>query len=158
MEGNQKPRKSFRILSPFRPKKTSQESSIPTISSPMAQVFPMQITESVDTQNTRNRYKDAVKFLQDAIENRGGERWRSLHLSKFGGEMDEFHDSQLRERIDEALKILGISIKDQDALGKCRHIIQCVFTALSPLAKHLLTIASTAANVIFRIIFLLTSG
>ena len=71
----------------------------------------------------------------------------NLHLSKLGDEMEDFHDSQLREQIDETLKIMNISIEDQDALGKCRHIIQCMFTALSPLAKNFLTIASTGSNV-----------
>jgi hypothetical protein len=151
MEGNQKPRKDSRIPALFRRKKPASTSPAQTSSSQSSQGSPTQSMESADTQKTRNRYNDAIKFLQDTIEAHGSERWRELRLYKFGGEMEDFHDSQLRDQIDEALKILNISIEDQSILGKCRHIILCMFTALSPLAKNFLTVAMTGSNVLFFI-------
>jgi hypothetical protein len=155
MEGNQKPRKESRIRALFSHRKPASPSPAQPSSSQSSPASPSRSMESADTQKTRNRYNDAVKFLQDTIEARGGERWRDLHLSKFGDEMEHFHDLQLRDQIDETLKILNISIEDQGILGKCRHIIQCMFTALSPLAKNFLAVATTGSNV-FSIITLMT--
>jgi hypothetical protein len=155
MEGSQKPKKDSRIPL-FRRKKPAPTSSAQIMSSPSTQGPPMHSTESPDTQQTRNRYNDAIKFLQNVIEACGGKRWQALRLSKFEGEMEDFHDSQLREQIDEALKALNVSIKDQGVLGKCTHIIQCIFTFLSPLAKNFLKVAVTGSNV-FSLITLMTS-
>ena len=147
MEGNQKPRKESRTYSLFRWKKREPASSAQTTANQSAEGAPAKSTESADTQRTKNRYKDAVKLLQDAIKAHGGEQWGNLHISKLGDGINEFNDSQLRKQIDETLKVMNVSVEDQDALGKCRHIIQCMFTALSPLAKNFLTIASLASNV-----------
>jgi hypothetical protein len=147
MEGNQKPKRDSRISAFLRRKKPASASSTQTTPGESSQESPVESAESADTQKTQNRYNDAAKFLQDSIETRGGERWQSFRLSKLGGEMEDFRDSQLREQIDEALKVLNVSIENQDALGKCKHIMQCMFTALSPLARNLINIASTASNV-----------
>jgi hypothetical protein len=123
---------------PTSPAQTSSSQS-------SSQEPPVQSTESADTRKTRNRYNDAVRFLREAIEVHGGEQWKALPLPELEDKPEDWHDSQLREQIDEAMK--AVSIKDQGAWEKCRHIMQCIFTALSPLAKNFLTIASTGSNV-----------
>ena len=147
MEGNKKPKISSLILSPFRRKNPLPSGSTQATSSQNSQTPAAESAGSTDLQRTRYRYNYSVKFLQDTIEAYGGERWRGIPLPKLGDETEGFNDSQLTEQIDETLKALDVSIEDQDALRKCGNIIQCMFTALSPLAKNLLTIASTASNV-----------
>ena len=118
MEGDKKPKISSLILSPFRRKNPLPSGSTQATSSQNSQTPAAESAGSTDLQRTRYRYNYSVKFLQDTIEACGGERWRGIHLSKFGDEMEDFHDSQLRDQIDETLKILNISIEDQGHLGK----------------------------------------
>lgn len=147
MEVNQKPKQSFRFPFSKRKRKTTPASSTQTTSSQSNEGTSVQIIESADTQRTRNRYTNAVKFLQEAIEKHGGEQWQGLRLSKLEGEIQEFNDPQVRKHIDEALESQNICIKNQGAWEKCMHTMQCIITALNPLTKNFLTILKQGSSV-----------
>jgi hypothetical protein len=154
MEGNQKPKQSFRLSSLWqRKRKTATGDSARITPSQSSQGTSVQALESADTQRTRNRYSNAAKFLQDAIKAHGGEQWQGLPLSKLEGEIQGFNDPLLRKHIDEALESQNISIKDQGALEKCMHTMQCIVTAMSPFAKNFLTILTHGSNVYLLSIF-----
>lgn len=148
MEEERKPKKSFRVSALYKRKTKTASAQISSTQSSLRSS--MQAVESIDTQKTRNRYNNAVQFLQDAIEALGGNQWHGLQLE---GEMEDFDDSQLRKRIDDAIKIQNISIKDQGAWEKCMYAMQCIFTVLSPFARSFLTIMMQGSAVIHLLLF-----
>src|SRR5271155_2176125 len=98
-----------------------------------------------DRERTRIRYEEAAKLLQKAIK--GGGKWGAFDFPELKREPEEFNDSQFRDKLDEAMKAQDNAIKDKEGWSKCRHIVQCVFTACSPLAKNFLTIAINVQSV-----------
>ena len=147
MKGNEKPKRRFLRAFYQRKTKTTRASSPQSTSSQPGEGPSSQIVESPDTQRTRNRYNNAVKFLQDAIETHGGESWQGIQLSTLGGEIQDLNDSHFRNHIDEALEVQNISIKDHGAWENCMHMIECMIAALSPFAKNFLTILQHGSSV-----------
>jgi hypothetical protein len=149
MKGKENPKRSF--LHPLYKHKTKTPPTTSSQNTPtpshVGEGPSVQIVESLDTQRTRTRYNNAVEFLQDAIEAHGGESWQGIQLSTLEGEIQDLNDSHFRKHIDEALEVQNISINDQGAWEKCMHTIQCMITALSPFAKHFLTILHQGSSV-----------
>lgn len=147
MEVNQKPKQRLRFSLYKRKRKAAPASLAQTTSSQSNEGTSEQTRESPDTQRTRNRYTNAVKFLQEAIEKHGGEQWQGLRLSKLEGEIQELNDPQFRKHIDEALESQNICIKNLDAREKCMHTMQCIITALNPFVKNFLAILTQGSSV-----------
>ena len=59
----------------------------------------------------------------------------------------DFDDSLFKEKINVIIDAWKNEVNDQTAWEKCKHTIQCAFTAFSPFAKHFLTIAKDAQAV-----------
>ena len=93
-----------------------------------------------DRQRTRARYLDAAKLLEEAVKAYEG-RWGSFDFPELKGEPKDFDDSLFREKINTVMDARKNEVNDQTAWAKCRHAVQCAFTAFSPFAKHFLTIA-----------------
>jgi hypothetical protein len=147
MKGKENPNRSFLHTLYKRKTKTPSTTSSQNTPSHVSEGPSVQIVESLDTQRTRTRYKNAVEFLQDAIEAHGGNSWQGIQLSTLEGEIQDLNDSHFRKHIDEALEVQNISINNQGAWEKCMHTIQCMITALSPFAKHFLTILHQGSSV-----------
>ena len=59
--------------------------------------------------------------------------------------MEDFDDSRFREKINIVLEAHKIA-ENQTGWGKCKEIVQCVFTAFSPFAKNFLDVAKDGSN------------
>jgi hypothetical protein len=77
-----------------------------------------------------------AKSPENAIEG----RWGSFDFPELKSEPKDFDDSLFREKVNTVMDARKNEALDQTAWTKCRHAIQCAFTAFSPLAKHFLTI------------------
>jgi len=147
MKGKENPKRSFLLAFHKRKTKTPPTPSPQNTPTHVDEAPSVQIVESLDTQRTRTRYTNAVKFLQDAIKAHGAESWQGIQLSTLEGEIQDLNDSNFRKHIDDALEAQNISINDQGAWEKCMHTIQCMITALSPFAKNILMILQQGSPV-----------
>ena len=94
----------------------------------------------LDSRNARKRYLDAVKLLDRAVKSHGT-KWGSFDFPELKGEPLGFNDSQFREKIAIAMEARENQIENRNWWSRCMHVVECAFTALSPFAKHFLTIA-----------------
>jgi hypothetical protein len=106
-----------------------------------------------DGQRARDRYKEAAKQLKDAIKIHSG--LGSFDFEELSGEPEGFDDSQFKNKINTALISREMSIKDRKGWPKFTHVVECVFTALSPFAKNLLMIAKDSQWVMSLVPFIL---
>jgi hypothetical protein len=86
------------------------------------------------------RYFDSVKLLGEAVKS-NNDMWGSFDCPELEGEPKDFDDSLFREKINAVMDARKTLVSDRTAWAKCRHAVQCAFTAFSPFAKHFLTIA-----------------
>jgi hypothetical protein len=93
-----------------------------------------------DRQRTRAKYLDATKLLRETVKAYEGQ-WGSFDFPELKGEPENFDDSLFREKINTVMEARQNDVNDQKAWAKCRHAVQCAFTAFSPFAKTFLTIA-----------------
>jgi len=108
---------------------------------------------SGDTRRTRSKYLDAAKVLEETVKACEG-RWGSFDFPELKGEPEDFDDSQFREKINIVMDARKTDINDETAWAKCKHAVQCAFTAFSPFAKHFLTIAKDVQAVCTFLAFL----
>lgn len=92
------------------------------------------------------QYLKAAKALEEVV-NGCKSGWGSFDFPELKGEPINPADSQFKHKIDMVLEAQKGTLKDQTAWEKCKHTVQCVFTALSPFAKNFLTIAAQAQSV-----------
>ena len=137
MDSGRKPRKPSRITTLFKRKKLRQQ--IPSPQTTPVQSHPPSDAKSGDRQRTRIRYFESVKLLGDAIK-ANQDKWGLFDFPELKGEPEDFNDSQFREKINTVMYAQRNDIIDQTAWEKCRHAVQCAFTAFSPFAKNFLTI------------------
>lgn len=93
-----------------------------------------------DRERTRERYEAAATLLEESLKHRQG-HWGSFEFPELSGEPEKINDSQFRRKIELALESRRNSVKDRTGWSKGKDIVECIFTALSPLSKNFLTIA-----------------
>ena len=103
-------------------------------------------TDYNDRQLALNRYRKAVDELKEAIKIRKGP-WDAFDFDEFNDEPEDFDDSQFKNKINAMLISRETSIKDRKGWSKFTYAVEYVFTALSPLAKNLLTATKGAQSV-----------
>jgi len=90
------------------------------------------------------RYIEAVRILWEALQVHGGP---GAAFDELSGEPRSYSDSLFRERINAVLEAQRTRVQDDSILERCKHTIQCAFTAFSPFAKNFLNIAKEALSV-----------
>ena len=106
-----------------------------------------------DRQLALNRYRKAVDQLKEAIKIRKGS-WGSPDFEELNDEPEGFDDSQFKNKINAILISREWSIKDRKGWSKFTNAVECVFTALSPLAKNFLMATKDAQSVMpFSLVF-----
>jgi hypothetical protein len=148
-ESRLKPRKASLFGFLKRKDQTHSPSDLPpqatsSTSTPESSV----IAESPDRQRTKTRYLKAVKILQKAVKG-CEDQWGSFEFTELNGELENVDDSQFKNKIDTVLATYEDKVKDRSGLSKCEYAIKCCFTAFSPLAKNLLSIANEGSSVYF---------
>ena len=97
------------------------------------------------TQNAKDRYLIAEKALQEALTDCKTE-WRSFAFPELGSEQESV-DAQFKRQIDVFWDNQKAVVKDQKAWDKCKDTVTCIFLALSPFTKTLLTVGSNVQSV-----------
>ena len=103
-------------------------------------------TDYNDRQLALNRYRKAVDQLKEAIKIRKGP-WDASDFEELNDEPEGFDDSQFKNKINAILISREMSIKDRKGWSKFTYAVECVFTALSPLAKNFLMATKGAQSV-----------
>jgi len=93
-----------------------------------------------DRERTKERYAEAATLLEASLKGRQ-RNWGSFEFPELSGEPEGFNDLKFRHKIEFALESRRNSVKDKTGWSRGRDIIECIFTALSPLAKNFLAIA-----------------
>lgn len=143
IDDGRKPRKRDRLKSFF---KRNNQAQLPSSDTTSVQSIDFRMGSSPgganagDRQRTRANYLDAAKLLEETVKGYEG-RWGSFDFPELKGEPEDFDDSLFRERINAVIDARKNEVNDQTAWEKCKHAIQCAFTAFSPFAKNFLTIA-----------------
>jgi hypothetical protein len=101
---------------------------------------------SPDRRRTIERYQQAAKLLEDAVNGRA-DTWGGFDTSLLKGEPENFNDSQFRDKVNEVLDARKDEVESRSAWTKCCHTFQCAFVAFSPFAKNFLAIAKEAQAV-----------
>jgi hypothetical protein len=104
------------------------------------------IPESSDEKRTKARYIASIKALEKAVKGRENQ-WGSFDFPELRGELENFHTSQLKDKVNEALEAREHRVKDRKAWGKFRHAAECCFTIFTPFAMNFLTIAKEGLSV-----------
>ena len=136
------PRKRDRLKSLFKRNYQTQNAPLQLTSSSgltLQHLGPSYVNDG-DRQRTRTKYLDAAKLLEETVKRHEG-IWGSFNFPELGGEPEDFNDLLFREKINVILDNRKSEVKDQTAWQKCRHVVQCAFTAFSPFSKNFLTIA-----------------
>ena len=108
-------------------------------------VRPVDNVIASDSQRTRDRYLEATRRLQGAI-NAVGRRWGRFDIPEILGEPEEFNDESFQSRINAVLNARRPTITNEHVWAKCRRTLLCVLTAMSPFAKNLLQIAQDSGS------------
>jgi len=144
MQSGQKPRKGLSSL--FKWKEQTPQTP-PNTASQSNQESPVSgISESSDRQRTKARYLDSIKALEEAVKGHENQ-WGSFDFPELRGELEEFHTSQLKDKVNEALEAREHQVKGRKAWRKFRHAAECCFTTFTPFAKNFLTIAKDGSSV-----------
>ena len=94
-----------------------------------------------DTQRVIARYSEATRLLEHAVKRREGSCFPELK-----GEPGSF-DVSFRHKINMILNAGKEKAAKRGPRWKSRHVLQCIFTALSPFAKNFLLIAKDVQTV-----------
>jgi hypothetical protein len=136
----------------WRFKRTKQPESpkLPDIAQPQKSSQSSESPRSdCDTQRTRNRNVEACQLLRRSIEACQQENSKDfLEFSDLEGEPASF-DQDFLQKVNDMLESWRKDIKDETAWSKCRGIIECIFTTLSPFTKIFLTLANNSQSVFY---------
>jgi hypothetical protein len=144
MESGRKQRKSL-----FKRKEQKEQATpqAPRTTSQTNQPSATPVLDSPDTQRTKARYIAAAKALDEVVKGHESQ-WGSFDFPELRGELTDFNNSQFKDKINEVLQARKLQVKlDRTEWRKCTHALECVFTAFSPLAKNILTIAKESQSV-----------
>jgi hypothetical protein len=100
---------------------------------------------SGDSQRATTRYLEAARALEKVVKGCKSE-WGSFDFPELKGEPINPTDLHFKHKIDTVLEARKGALKNQTAWKKCKHTIQCIFSALSPFAKNFLTIAQSVQS------------
>ena len=145
MQSGQKLRKTFSSLLQRKeqpPKAPQNSASQSEHENPISGV-----PESSDGHRTKARYLASIKALEEAVKGRE-HQWGCFDFPELQGELEDFHTSQLQDKINEALKAREHRVKDRKAWGKFRQLAETCFTTFTPFAMNFLTIAKEGSSVI----------
>jgi hypothetical protein len=144
MDASKKPKKSNRFSSLFKGKRPQlSQTTGPEIGQQLAHSG---IKVSKDRQRTVRRYIEATKLFDDVVKKQKG-RWKVFDFPELSGEPDGVNDTVFKDKLNLAMEAKRNAISDQTAWEKCKHTVQCCFTALSPFAKNFLLIAKDGSSV-----------
>jgi hypothetical protein len=147
IEETQRIRKRDRLRALFRPNSRPLPSqTYHVVTSSTITHVEVCIPESGDRQRTKDRYFECLKELHQAMKDREG-AWGCFEIPDLCGEPEDFNDSQFKDKINNVLDAQKNRIRDMTAWGKCRHTMQCVFTAMRPFAKNFVTIMKEGSQV-----------
>jgi Tetratricopeptide repeat len=144
MESAPKPRQRGRLTFLFKRKeKTAQ--TLPQITSleTIQGSSHHNNKESGDRQRSKNIYLKAAKSLEEVV-NGCRNPWGSFDFPELMGEPENPTDLQFKHKINMLLEAQKSAVKDQSAWKKCKHTIQCVFSAFG---KNFLTMATPDQSV-----------
>ena len=142
-----KPPKPNPLSALFRRKRQTPVSTVPPQTTPSTESSGPE--DSLDRKRTKARYIEANKILQNVAKDYG-HQWRNLNFDELSGDLENVSGSQFKNKIDMVLESYKNKLNNYTALGKCGHAIQCCFTAFSPLAKNMVTIAKEGCAVILH--------
>jgi hypothetical protein len=128
----------------FRRMKASSQKRVLTPSSVQSSLTPVDV--SPDRRRTIERYQQAAKQLEDAVNGRAYV-WGGFDVSLLKGEPEDFNDSQFRDRVNMVLDARKDAVESRSAWAKSCRTFQCAFVAFSPFAKNFLEIAKQAQSV-----------
>lgn len=148
VQSARKPRKRFSSL--FKRKEQTPQTPSNTASQSDHEIPVSDIPESLDRQRTKARYLASIKALEEAVKGRE-HQWGSFDFPELRGELEDFHTSQLKEKVNEALEAREHRVKDRKAWGKFRQAAECCFTTFTPFAMNFLTIAKAGSSVMIRL-------
>jgi hypothetical protein len=77
---------------------------------------------------------DATKLLGETIKAYEGQ-WGSFDFPELKDEPEDFNDSLFRGKISAIMDGRESDVNDKNAWAKCKHAVQCAFTAFSPFRK-----------------------
>ena len=144
VDNGRRPRKRDRFKALFKRKDQAQapspQTSIPSRPSNLITCAGPSYTDTGERQRTRAKYLDAAELLRETIEMYKGQ-WGSFDFPELNGEPEDLNDSLFRETINAVMDARESVVADRSAWARCKHAVQCAFTAFSPFAKHFLIIA-----------------
>jgi hypothetical protein len=73
--------------------------------------------------------------------------WGTFDVSELSPELEDRIGSQFRDELNKLLQQETTEAPDRSFVQKCEHVAKCFFTAFSPFAKTLLSIAVTGQSV-----------
>jgi hypothetical protein len=108
---------------------------------------------SGDRKRTEKRYEKAVQQLEASLRLKfRGANWQTFEVPRFNDIIEKDPFPQIRTDIEKMLDTREESIKDQSFWSKSKNIMGNIFTATSPIAKNLLTIAKEGSSVYMALI------
>jgi hypothetical protein len=93
-----------------------------------------------DTARTQERYEKATKLLKDALRVRRND-WTAFEFPELDKLSEKEDAVKLQAEINRVLEARNTLIKNKSNWGKCKGIIELIFTTLSPFAKNVLGVA-----------------
>ena len=149
VQSRQKPRKG---LSSLFKRREQTPNTPPNIASQSNQASTVPgIPASSDGQRTRARYLASLKVLEDAVKGRE-HQWGLFDFPEIQGELEDFHKSQLRDKINEALEARNHRVKDRKAWGRFKQAAEFCFTIFTPFATNFLTITKAGSSVLMMVL------
>jgi len=99
-----------------------------------------------DRKRAEERYTDAYQLLKKATE-RNSQVWGRFEFDDLQGEPAKFDDALFKSQIHKALDSRQRALKDYSLGSQAKRLIESIYTALSPLAKNFLMVATNAQSV-----------
>jgi hypothetical protein len=144
VQSGRKPRKGLSSL--FKRKEQTPQTPPNTVSQSNQESPVSSIPESSDGHRTKARYLASIEALEEAVKGRENQ-WGSFDFPELRGELEDFHTSQLKDKINGVLEAQKHRVEDRKAWGKFRHAVECCFTTFTPFAMNFLTIAKDGSSV-----------
>lgn len=146
----QTPRKGFRSLFKRKQKESRNKPAAESSDHPRAgNTVKDQSMGSVDldTSRTDARQQKACELLLACLpKSQQDHTWRFLDLSDLENKAATF-DDELSRQVNAILASKRGQIKDDDSWTKFCHTVECIFAALIPLSKNVLSIANQGQSV-----------
>ena len=102
-----------------------------------------------DTKRSVIRYRESLDELKESLRLAHGQwkAFQSLHFSEPEAIRDDIDPSRLRQAINDVFQSAQGTVKSPSRWGKCKRVIQVIYTALSPVLKNALVIGRDSSGV-----------